>query len=47
MNIHENSLFISVEESRTSLTLINKFLLEHNIKFDAIEIVEPSLEDVF
>ncbi|MCC0673218.1 ABC transporter ATP-binding protein [Clostridioides sp. ES-S-0005-03] len=47
MNIHENSLFISVKESRTSLTLINKFLLEHNIKFDAIEIVEPSLEDVF
>ncbi|UDN56999.1 ATP-binding cassette domain-containing protein [Clostridioides sp. ES-S-0010-02] len=47
MNIHENSLFISVEESRTSLTLINKFLLEHKIKFDAIEIVEPSLEDVF
>ncbi|MCC0655534.1 ABC transporter ATP-binding protein [Clostridioides sp. ES-S-0123-01] len=47
MNIHENSLFISVKESRTSLTLINKFLLEHNIKFDAIEIVEPNLEDVF
>ncbi|MGO0988017.1 ATP-binding cassette domain-containing protein [Clostridioides difficile] len=42
-----NSLFISVEDIRTALTLINRFLLEHSIKFDAIEIVEPSLEDVF
>ncbi|MCC0631183.1 MULTISPECIES: ABC transporter ATP-binding protein [unclassified Clostridioides] len=47
MNVRGNSLFISVEDSRTALTSINKFLLEHNIKFDAIEIVEPSLEDVF
>ncbi|MGX9757860.1 ATP-binding cassette domain-containing protein [Clostridioides difficile] len=47
MSVRGNSLFISVEESRTALTLINKFLLEHSIKFDAIEILEPSLEDVF
>ncbi|MCC0649917.1 ABC transporter ATP-binding protein [Clostridioides sp. ZZV15-6598] len=47
MSVRGNSLFISVEESRTALNLINKFLLEHSIKFDAIEIVEPSLEDVF
>ncbi|UWD47602.1 ABC transporter ATP-binding protein [Clostridioides difficile] len=47
MSVRGNSLFTSVEESRTALTLINKFLLEHSIKFDAIEILEPSLEDVF
>lgn len=47
MSVRGNSLFISVEESRTALNLINEFLLEHSIKFDAIEIVEPSLEDVF
>ncbi|MGO1042924.1 ATP-binding cassette domain-containing protein [Clostridioides difficile] len=47
MSVRGNSLFISVEESRIALNLINKFLLEHSIKFDAIEIVEPSLEDVF
>lgn len=47
MNIRENSIFISVNDSRTAFTLINKWLLEHDIEFDAIEIVEPSLEDVF
>ncbi|MDB0441405.1 ATP-binding cassette domain-containing protein [Clostridioides difficile] len=47
MSVRGNSLFISVEDIRTALTLINRFLLEHSIKFDAIEIVEPSLEDVF
>nr|UWI51648.1 ABC transporter ATP-binding protein [Clostridioides difficile] len=47
MSVRGNSLFINVEESRTALALINRFLLEHSIKFDAIEIVEPSLEDIF
>lgn len=47
MNVRENSIFISVNDSRTAFTLINKWLLEHDIEFDAIEIVEPSLEDVF
>ncbi|UUV13542.1 ABC transporter ATP-binding protein [Clostridioides difficile] len=47
MSVRENSIFISVNDSRTAFTLINKWLLEHDIKFDAIEIVEPSLEDVF
>ena len=47
MSIRENSIFISVQDSRVAFTSINKWLLEHDIKFDAIEIVEPSLEDVF
>ncbi|WKK94494.1 hypothetical protein Q0Y04_11225 [Clostridioides difficile] len=47
MSVRENSIFISVNDSRTAFTLINKWLLEHDIEFDAIEIVEPSLEDVF
>lgn len=46
-DIRGSSLFIGVKDSRAAFTGINKWLLNHDAKFDAIEIVEPSLEDVF
>ncbi|MBO0554386.1 ABC transporter ATP-binding protein, partial [Clostridium botulinum] len=33
--------------SRIALTVVNKWLLDNKVDFNAIEIVEPSLEDVF
>jgi ABC-2 type transport system ATP-binding protein len=43
----DRSIFASVDDSRTAFTAVNKWLLDHQVEFDAIEIVEPSLEDVF
>ncbi|MCY6370709.1 ABC transporter ATP-binding protein [Clostridium ganghwense] len=46
-NVRDNSVFVGVDDSRTAFTSVNKWLLDHDVEFDAIEIVEPSLEDVF
>lgn len=46
-HVRSNSVFAGVADSRTALINVNKWLLDHHIKFDAIEIVEPNLEDVF
>ncbi len=46
-SVRDNSVFVGVENSRTAFTAMNKWLLDHDVVFDAIEIVEPSLEDVF
>lgn len=46
-DVRDNSVVLGVDDSRTSFTIVNKWLLEHHVAFDAIEIVEPSLEDVF
>lgn len=46
-SIRGNSVVVGVEDSRSAFTSVNKWLLDHNVVFDAIEIVEPSLEDVF
>ncbi|MBS4536541.1 ABC transporter ATP-binding protein [Clostridium sp. D2Q-14] len=46
-NIQDNSILTNVINRRTAFTSINKWLLEQNIEFDSIEIIEPSLEDVF
>jgi ABC-2 type transport system ATP-binding protein len=46
-SIRGNSVVLGVKDSRTAFTSVNKWLLDHNVVFDAIEIVEPSLEDVF
>lgn len=45
--IRDNSIYAGVEDIRTAFTSVNRMLLDHNAEFDAIEIVEPSLEDVF
>lgn len=46
-NIVENSITAIVSDKRTAFRNLNAWLLNKNIIFDAIEIVEPSLEDVF
>lgn len=46
-NVRNNSVFVGVDDIRTAFTAVNKWLLDHDVEFDAIEIVEPSLEDVF
>ncbi|VBB05795.1 abc transporter [Lucifera butyrica] len=45
--VRDHSVFVGVDDSRAAFTTVNKWLLEHQVGFDAIEIVEPSLEDVF
>ncbi|BDR67677.1 ABC transporter ATP-binding protein [Clostridium tetani] len=46
-NIMGNDITATVSDKRTAFTNLNSWLLNKNIIFDAIEIVEPSLEDVF
>lgn len=46
-NVRDNSVFVGVDDNRTTFTDVNRWLLDHNVEFNAIEIVEPSLEDVF
>jgi ABC-2 type transport system ATP-binding protein len=46
-SIWNNSLFVGVDDIRTSFTAVIRWLLNHHVEFDAIKIVEPSLEDVF
>jgi len=45
--VRDKSVFVGVDDSRTTFTAVNKWLLDNHVEFDAIEIVEPSLEDVF
>jgi len=47
ISIRENSIFANVADGRTAFTAVNKWILEKDIPFEAIEIVQPSLEDVF
>ncbi|MGO5074447.1 ATP-binding cassette domain-containing protein [Clostridium sporogenes] len=47
INVRNNSVFLGVDNSRIALTVVNKWLLDNKVDFNAIEIVEPSLEDVF
>lgn len=46
MNIRENSI-ADAEDDRKAFENVNKWLLEKSVPFEAIEIVQPSLEDVF
>lgn len=47
INTEGNSIFLKTEEVKKMFVNINKFLLEKNINFRAIEIKEPTLEDIF
>lgn len=47
INIRQHSLFADAGNDRKTIENVNKWLLEKNISFEAIEIVQPSLEDVF
>jgi ABC-2 type transport system ATP-binding protein len=46
-SVRNSSLFAAVDDSRAAFTAVNRWLLDHKVEFEAIEIVEPSLEDVF
>lgn len=41
------SILAVADDSRAAFTAMNRWLLDHQVEFDAIEIVEPSLEDLF
>lgn len=47
INIRESSIFIDALENQKTFETVNRWLLEKKIPFKAIEIIEPSLEDVF
>lgn len=47
ISIRENSILGSIRDDRKAFENINKWLLQNNISFKSIEIIEPSLEDVF
>lgn len=45
--LKNKSLFIGLADTSNAFIEINKWLLENHIKFNGIEMVEPSLEDIF
>ena len=45
--VRENSVFATAGEGRANFTAVNRWLLEQMIDFVAVEMVQPSLEDVF
>lgn len=47
MKVRENSILGDSGNDRKTFENTNKWLLENNIAFDSIEIIKPSLEDVF
>ncbi|WP_206458201.1 ABC transporter ATP-binding protein [Anaerovorax sp. IOR16] len=47
LNIRGNSIFTDCTEDRKTFEDVNRWLLEKQIPFEAIEMVQPSLEDVF
>jgi ABC-2 type transport system ATP-binding protein len=47
INIRENSIFADSGDDRKTFENVNKWLMEKDVPFEAIEIVQPSLEDVF
>ncbi|MBW9147117.1 ABC transporter ATP-binding protein [Clostridium sp. CM027] len=47
INIRKYSIFADAGDDRKTFEDINKWLLEKRVSFEAIEIVQPSLEDVF
>ncbi len=47
INLRESSIFADAGDDRKIFKNVNKLLLEKSVSFDGIEIVQPSLEDVF
>ncbi|TCL65278.1 ABC-2 type transport system ATP-binding protein [Hydrogenispora ethanolica] len=46
-SLRHDSVLVDVADGRTAISAVNRWLLEQRLDFTAIEIVEPSLEDVF
>lgn len=47
INLREHSIFADVGDDRKTFENVNKWLLGKDVSFEAIEIVQPSIEDVF
>lgn len=47
INARENSIYADAGEDRKTFENVNKWLLENDVSFEAVEITQPSLEDVF
>lgn len=47
ISIRENWISADAAHDRKAFTDVNRWLLDHDIPFEAIEIVRPSIEDVF
>ncbi|OPJ64016.1 ABC transporter ATP-binding protein [Clostridium oryzae] len=47
ISVREGSIFADAGDNRQTFEQVNKLLLEKQVPFEAIEIVQPSLEDVF
>jgi len=47
MKVRENSILGDSGDDRKTFESINKWLLDHSFDFESIEIIKPSLEDVF
>lgn len=43
----EKSILVQVEDSKRDFTVMNQFALDNAVCFDSIEIVKPSLNDIF
>ena len=47
ITVQDTSVFIREENIRTKFSTINRWLLERDISFTAIEMIQPTIEDVF
>jgi ABC-2 type transport system ATP-binding protein len=47
INLRECSIYADAQDHRKTFENVNKWLLEKAVSFEAIELVQPSLEDVF
>lgn len=47
ISIRECSIFTDAGDDKDTFKNVNKWLLKNDVSFDAIEMVQPSLEDVF
>lgn len=45
--VKNNFIFVGVNDNRTAFLALNKRFMEEKVEFDGIEIMEPSLEEVF
>ncbi|MBE6831231.1 MAG: ABC transporter ATP-binding protein [Ruminococcaceae bacterium] len=45
--VRGNAIFAGVDDSRAAFPIVSQKLLENHTLFDGIEIVQPSLEDIF
>jgi ABC-2 type transport system ATP-binding protein len=47
INLRECSIYADAQDHRKTFENVNKWLLEKDVSFESIELVQPSLEDVF